>query len=516
MVWKERTSQFRAWSARQAARARDGARWTWGKVSAAPWRRIGIWTGGVFGVLVVALVLFVGFADWNALKGPISRFASAASGREIVIRGDLDVEPWSLTPVFRVTNTSIGNPERFHDRGVFAQVERAEAAVQLSPLLIGRLDITRLEVNGADVSLYRNAEGDANWARAPNSTRGRLPNLPAIRRFSLRDGNLRLEDDKRRIVLEAEFNTEEDAAVKGGGSFELAGEGRINDQPFSLELTGPPLLNVRRDRPYRFVADVRAGETHLIANGSIRRPFDFGAFTADVDATGADLADLYYLIGLALPNTPPYALSGRVERVDGRYGMPNLAGRVGDSDIRGAFTATRQRNGRLFFDGDFATRSLDFDDLMTVLGGAPDTGETASAEQRAIAANLAGEGRLLPDAPLDISRVRNMDARVSYRAAHVRSDRLPLRGLAVDVGLDNGMLRLDPLTLELARGRIGGAVAINAREQVPHVDLDMRLSGARLEFHLPYARRAGDDGRLDRARAPQRPRRFCARCGRQR
>ena len=38
--------------------------------------------------------------------------------------------------------------------------------------------------------------------------------------------------------------------------------------------------------------------------------------------------------------------------------------------------------------------------------------------------------RIFPDAKLDISRVRNMDARVSYRAAHVRTERLPLRGLA--------------------------------------------------------------------------------------
>jgi uncharacterized protein involved in outer membrane biogenesis len=42
-------------------------------------------------------------------------------------------------------------------------------------------------------------------------------------------------------------------------------------------------------------------------------------------------------------------------------------------------------------------------------------------------------------------------------------------------------LRLDPMTLELARGRVGGALAINARENVPRVDLDVRLSNARME-----------------------------------
>ena len=88
---RSRIAALRAWSTRTGARAKHGAAWTWGKVSAAPWKRVGIWASGVFGVLVVGLVLFVTFADWNALKGPISRFASAASGREIAIRGDLDV-----------------------------------------------------------------------------------------------------------------------------------------------------------------------------------------------------------------------------------------------------------------------------------------------------------------------------------------------------------------------------------------------------------------------------------------
>src|SRR5262245_10048001 len=447
------------------------------------WRRIGIWACGVFCVLATTFVLFVTFADWNALKGPVSRVASAATGREIVITGDLDVHPWSWTPVIHVSGLKIGNPARYRERGEFADVRDAEAGVRLLPLLFGRFEIVRLDLNGADVALYRSAAGDANWRAVPVD-RGRALNLPAIRRFSLRDGHLRFQDDKRHMLLDAAFTTTESADPVNPGRFKLDGQGRINSRPFSIVLTGAPLVNVRRDRPYAFVADVRAGATRIQADGAIRRPFDFNVWGADVIASGPDLADLYELTGLTLPNTPPYALHGRLERRGVRFGMPQVAGRVGDSDLNGAFTATRRGDGRLFLDGDFRSRGLDLDDLLTVLGGAPDTRETASAEQRAEAANLAAQGRLLPDAKLDISRVRNMDARVSYRAAHVRSDRFPLRGLAVDVNLDHGLLRLAPLRLDLQQGRLGGAVALNARQDVPHVDLDMRLTGARLESAL--------------------------------
>jgi len=474
-----------------ARRVRSGVDWTWTRVRAAPWRTIGIWTGGVFGVLVTAFILFITFADWNALKGPISRMASAATGREIVIRGDLDVNPWSWTPDIRVTDLHIGNPARYRERGAFATVANAEASVRWLPLLVGRFDFTRIELTGADVSLYRSAEGVSNWSSAPRAGRGRQFDLPAIRQFSLRDGQLRFQDDKRRMLLEGAFTTEESTDPRNPGQFALNGEGRINGRPFSLELTGAALLNVRRDRPYNFVADVRAGGTRIQANGAISRPFNFSDWYANVRGSGPDLADLYPLTGLTLPNTPPYNLTGRLERTGATYGMPEVSGRVGDSDLAGHFTASRQRNGRLMLDGDFRTNSLDFDDLMAVLGGAPDTGETASPEQRQMAANLQAQGRLLPDAQLDISRVRNMDARVSYRATRVRSDNLPLRGLSLDISLDNGLLRLDPMTLNMTRGRIGGAVSINAREETPQVDLDMRLSDARLE--TIFARADGGD-----------------------
>lgn len=433
----------------------------------------------MFGVLVATLLLFLTFADWNALRGPISRFASAATGREISIQGDLDVDPWRLNPRIRVEGLHIGNPAQFRDRGEFAVVNNAEATVRWPPLFVGHLDFVRLDLNGADISLYRGANGVSNWS--PNAGRGRPLNLPAIRYFSLNEGQLRFEDDKRKLNLEARFTTSESRDTRNPGQFSLAGEGQINNRPFNVDLTGAPLLNVRRDRPYAFQADVTAGGTHIIADGAISRPFNFSNWYANVRGTGEDLADLYTLIGLALPNTPPYNLTGRVERRGQTYAMSGITGRVGDSDLSGAFTATRQPDDRLFLDGDFRTNSLDFDDAMAVLGGSPSTNETASPEQRALAAHLNAQDRVLPDARLDISRVRNMDARVSYRAAHVRSERVPLRGLSLDIGLDHGLLTLNPMTLDLRQGRVTGSAAINAREETPRAEIDVRLSNARLE-----------------------------------
>jgi uncharacterized protein involved in outer membrane biogenesis len=478
-----RWTAFRNWSGSQASRLRDASIAGWARLRAAPWPRIGGWAGGAFGVLVLTLVLFLSFADWNALRGPIAGFASAATGRPIAIIGNLQVNPWSWTPRLHAQGLRIGNQHRFNARGQFAEIADADLKIKLLPLLIGRFDIVSLDLSGANVALYRGADGDANWASAPGAARAGKPfKMPAIRHFSIRDGHLLFNDDERHLTLNAAFTTEEVTAPSNGGRFALSGDGHINAQPFRLTLAGAPLIHVRPDRPYTFTADVQAGATHIEANGAIAKPFDFGTWNANVKGSGPDLADLYRLTGLTLPNTPPYQLTGRLERAGQVYRMQDIAGRVGHSDLHGAFSATHQNDGRLLLDGNFSTASLDFDDLLAVLGGKTNGARTATPAR----ANSGDAARIMPDARLDISRVRNMDARVSYRAAHVRSEHVPLRGFAIDINLDYGLLKLDPMTLELSQGRVNGAVSINARDSnTPLVNADVRLSQARIESVIP-------------------------------
>lgn len=483
-----RPSGLWTWSGKQLARARNASAALWRRTKAAPWPRIGMWAGGVGGVLVATFILFLTFADWNALRGPIAGFVSNATGRPIAIVGNLRVNPWSLTPRLHAQGLRIGNQQRFNDRGEFAEVGDADIRIKLLPLLIGNFEIVSLDLNRANVALYRTADGDANWVNAPWAARAGKPfKMPAIRHFTIRDGQLFFRDDRREMTLRAAFTTEESSAATHGGRFVLSGDGQINGQPFTLRLTGDPLLHVRQDRPYPFVMQVQAGPTRIEAHGQIAKPFDFANIYADVKGAGADLTDLYHLTGLALPNTPPYALAGRLERHGPVYGMRNLAGRVGHSDLRGAFTATHRSDGRLFLDGDFYTASLNFNDLLAVLGGGKSHASRAPPQANADGAMMASAARLMPDAELDIARVRNMDARVFYRAADVHSEHVPLRGFAVAVDLDHGLLKLDPMTLELQQGRVNGAVSINARESVPLVNADVRLSRARVESVIPMS-----------------------------
>src|SRR5262249_22165093 len=81
----------------------------------------------------------------------------------------------------------------------------------------------------------------------------------------------------------------------------------------------------------------------------------------------------------------------------------------------------------------------------------------------------------LPDLPLRIERVRGMDAVVDYKAEHVRSVDLPLRGFMLHLTLDHGVMRFNPVSFTFPQGRLSGTAKIDARRAVPVSDVDARV-----------------------------------------
>ena len=66
--------------------------------------------GGLLLLLIAAVVVFLLLFDWNWLRGPIGRWASAKYDREIALQGDLDVKLFSWTPSVVVRDLKFGGP----------------------------------------------------------------------------------------------------------------------------------------------------------------------------------------------------------------------------------------------------------------------------------------------------------------------------------------------------------------------------------------------------------------------
>ena len=441
-------------------------------------------TGALFVMLVAALLIFLALFDWNWLRGPIGRWASERWDRDIAITGDLDVELFRWSPRATVQGLRIG-PPAWGPRQDTANIDRLTASVKLLPLLRGDIDMPEVRADTPRLVLLRDAQGRESW-KLGSQTKNEPLRLPVIRRFIVNDGRIDFRDEKRRLILNGTINSRETVGGGERSAFRLDGKGSLNGNPLVVTVRGGPLINIDKNRPYHFTADLRGGATRLTADGSIRRPFDLGAFDANLTATGPDLADLYYITTLAFPNTPPYRVKGRLIRREHHYRFADFAGRVGDSDLSGDLEVRTGRE-RPYLQADLVSRSLDMDDLFAVVGGAPSTGrgETASPAQRAEAARLRSQGRILPDAKLDTKRLRAMDADVDFRAQAVKANRLRLTAVHMDVNLKNAVLTVDPLSFGFSRGQLNGSVRLDGRKATPYASADLRLRGYPLESIIP-------------------------------
>lgn len=435
-------------------------------------------------VLVLA-ILVLGFMDWNAFKDPLARMISRSTGKTVTI-GHLQVRLLSLTPSAVVEGLKVGNPD-WAGPGSLAEIDRLAANVKLLPLLVGNFIVPRLTVDRPVLNLLRDAEGRGSWESPATTPRERSEpaELPAIQRFVLNDGQIKFIDRKRKLELEATVVAAEEANKPAERPFRLDGQGTVNGEPFEVKARGGPLIDIDQNTPYSFDGEIRAGQTQVKVGGTLPEPFDLGEFEATLDFSGADLADLYYLTELALPNTAPYRLKSKVTRNGKRFRFDDLSGTVGDSDMRGAL-AVDIRDGRPKVTGELISKRLDLDDLAASLGAPPSIkeGETASEEQKKTAAKLAAEQRIFPDAKLDVTRVKAMDAAVSFRAEAFNTPQVPLRKVIVNIGLEQGVLTLKPISFEMPHGVISADVRLDSNPKVPDTDIDLRLSKLRLEEFL--------------------------------
>lgn len=434
--------------------------------------------GSIVAVFIVAVVLFLLLFDWDWLRGPISRYASARTGREVRIEGHLRVHPWSWTPSAEVQGLRVGNP-KWAGSGDLAYVREIDLRARLLPLFIGRLDLPLLRLDQPQVDLIRDKDERANW-RFDSPKSSKPTQLPPIQRFVIRDGRVSMKDARRDLSLTGTINASENDNGSGKG-FQLVGQGTMNRNAFKLEASGGPLIHVERSRPYDFKLDVRAGPTHVTADGRLLKPFNLGQIQAELTASGPNLADLYHLTGIALPVTPPYSVQAHVDRQDNKFTLTSVRGRVGESDVEGSATLDKPGDRRLVT-ADLTSRKLVFSDLLAVTGGGP---KVKAAAMQAGVKPATPAGRLLPDARLYRDRLQGMDAKLHYRAQSVVTARWPLRQVAFDLTLDHGLLAIDPLTFEFPQGRLAGKVRLDARKDPAVSDLDMRLTGLDLAKMMP-------------------------------
>jgi uncharacterized protein involved in outer membrane biogenesis len=457
---------------------------------------VGIVVGGVF----IIIICILAFMDWNMLRPLLSRDITAKTGRPASIDGDLKVHLWSWTPSAEINGLTLKNPP-WADRDLMFGAKRITVSVSLGRLFRGQIVIPQIELIEPVINLERDSKGRASWQLGTTTGTPKdntsPAKIPAIRRLLIKDGRLHVVDEIRRLRFGGSLVADDRSGENTASAFKMQAKGSLNEKPFSLDAVGGPLINMEPNKPYTFTSHVTASDINLEAQVTVAKPFDLSLLDVKFVVSGKDLADVYYLTGLALPNTPHYRLSASMHVSGTTITGDDLNGRVGASDLSGKIIV-QTGAARPKLTAELSSNNLNLVDLAPTLGHPTDKSESLAASEgrkngsaKTLKTKPGSGGRqndsdptlaatLLPDADLQVNRVRGMDADVTYRAGSVTAPKVPMKKVSFHLVLDNGRLTIDPLSFVLDQGKFAGNVHIDARAQVPETSIDMRIDDVKL------------------------------------
>jgi len=466
-------------------------------------------------VLLGASLVTAALLPSRVWKRIIAQVASADLGRKVSIDGNVEIHLLSWNPRLVVEGLRLANAEWAPRRSMLT-VRRLDVTLSLPSLLESQLVFPRIEIDAPDIDLERDSASRANWdfstpgARRPQKPGAAPPTrIPVIQQFILTQGIMTADDRVRKLKFDGHITVGEKQGAAGEkqasaepaeqSALRVRGSGTLNGKPFDLRLQGGPLINTDHSKPYAFDAAISAADIKLTAQTNIQHPFDLGAVTSKFHLTGKDLADVYYLTGLALPNTPPYDVAGTAVRDGMKFRVDDFHGRLGGSDINGKLSIDTGRD-RPKVSAALTSRVLNLADLAaplgtqaqpgqkagTLAGGAGAAAAPARASSVPHAAAQSSNSLLLPDADLQVARVRGMDADVMFDAdSIITTPKLPMKKVHFHLLLDDGKLTLEPLAFTLPQGQFSGSVVLNARTAIPETDIDMKLQNLGLTQFKP-------------------------------
>ncbi len=132
-------------------------------------RIIGIVVGCIVVVLIAAVIALQLLVHPNDYKGRIQAAVLSSTGRQLSLPGNIHL---AIFPALAVQfgPATLGNPPGFPSTQPFASIQRASLRVRLLPLLRRQLQVGRVEIDGLDLRLLKNAQGQGNWSMPAGKT----------------------------------------------------------------------------------------------------------------------------------------------------------------------------------------------------------------------------------------------------------------------------------------------------------------------------------------------------------
>lgn len=417
---------------------------------------------------VVALIVILPFViPVDAYRGEIEQRATAATGRQLKINGDLRLTIFPELGV-RANKVTLANVPGGH-AAYFATMKSLSVGVELIPLLSGRVEVSGVTLTKPEIHLESMKDGSGNWVLGPKGAKAQPSpgeeaggGIAAAARaqfqgLRIRDGRVTYRDDatgKTRTVDKINLTmnvTSLAAPLVIDGS--LIAEG----QKISLDGNITSLAALMNGRPTPVDLSLTSDLVEASFKGTLARHSAAGELKLDTPSlrklaswAGKPLAPGGGFGHLSLEGT--LAATGKTDS----FSKIRLV--LDKMTLTGKLTA--DRSGRIpFVSGTLAVDDLDLNPYL----------EAASAGGKATSGRARSASKGWSTKPLDLSVLSLMNARLTLNVGALELRKLKLGKTKIAVTLRGGHLTadLDPITLYGGSGK--AKLDVDASGSVPHI-----------------------------------------------
>lgn len=446
-------------------------------------RRVLKWLGiAAGGLLCVVVVLGVGlyFFNWNWVRSFVNEQGSKASGRQFAIDGDFGVHfslrhPW--TPEIHMEKVHVSNPS-WAKKPNLIQIGVLDFKIDIWQFLGGRIVLPELTLDQPVIDLEKPDADRKNWSLTSATPGGAVVNttvpknrtqVPVIGQLAVKDGTLSYLNAPSKLDVDMHVNT----VVGTGGdnsekTLQVKGNGTVEGKPFSVDMTGGSLLTLRDPKKrYPITFHLTAGPTVFDAKGTMTDPVNMAGIDMRLDVKGNSMATIFPFTAIPLPPTPPFEVSGHLTKKDDVWTFADFKGGVGHSDLEGVLRYDGS-HPKPDIKADLNSHMLDRTDLAGFIGAGPAQNPKQGGRPR--------PHGVIPNAPINLERLRAANLDATLKAEHINDPSLPLDNMDTRFLLKDGNLKIDPLKFGVADGTISGTVGLDGSQDVPNVTTDLALS----------------------------------------
>jgi len=448
---------------------------------------------GVPILLIVVLIIVVHTYDYNRLKPRIESAVHNATGRELTMAGDIDLD-FGFSPALVVERVALQNA-KWGSKPKMLSCERFELKVALLPLITGDISIKRLILVRPVMLVEKSKQGKFNYEfdtgaekkakKAPEQKEDKeadqaLPGLE-VNRVRIDGAELVYKDHATDSGFTASLERMRASAESMSAPLDFDLQGAFKDISFSMSGEIGSLQDLMRGRemPFRLRAELAGAEA--VIQGKRTVSHQKNGFSAQVDMKAKSLKGINNLAGTDLPTGVPVSLTTAVGTPDmEQISVEGLKLDLGESTLHGE--AKLDLGGSVpSVQASLQSHELDLRPFL------PQESASSGGEKAPLRKGPEGNKRIFPDTPVAADFLHEVRASMRTEIGRLLLPQMRCENIRMDLGLANGELRVDPLRLEIADGSLEGELRFRDLKQGVALTTKMDLRNLQLKKLMAMA-----------------------------